>query len=278
MSVPVHTSPAPPPWGRVPCGARCLSPPSDGDPREGVAVFWSLRSPLLGSPGAGEGAGRGLRGSQRRCRPVSWPVSRCPGWPGVPAGVPAAPAVPVSRLVARLARPSGGCGGHSCPRARRGCPPVPSLFPGPAGASFSSPSPPARRSRPGLRGQAVASPPAAKGTGGSKHSAGGGGEPVKVTSLCTHSPASPGPQLRLSWGPCGGAGAGSARRCSPAACRDLPWRARAARAASHPPLPPPAPGRGGSWVPSHLAVRAGNAGSAVRFGSRAVAVPGPVQG
>lgn len=174
MFVPLYTIPAPPPWGRVACGARCFSPPSHGDPRRGFTVSWCLRSLLFGSPGAG-GKGRTgrLREGQRRSRPVA-------------------------RLSGRL-RQSG-----RCPRARRGCPAVPSLLPG----RISGPLlllAPLRHGGAALgcgdRRWHLRHQP--EGTGCSKHSAWGGGEAGKGHILvCTRSPTylgSPAVVLGMVW-------------------------------------------------------------------------------
>lgn len=228
-------------------------------PRKGFTVFWCLRSLLFGSPGAG-GKGRTgrLREGQRRSRPVA-------------------------RLSGRL-RQSG-----RCPRARRGCPAVPSLLPG----RISGPLlllAPLRHGGAALgcgdRRWHLRHQP--EGTGCSKHSAWGGGEAGKGHILvCTRSPTYLGSPA-LSWGWCGGCRCLSLPEprsrcwlCSavfPGCVQGSPLARERARAASHPALPPPAPGRGGSWVASDLAIRAGNAGSAVRFDSSAVAVPSRIQG
>lgn len=232
MSMPLHTSPAPPPWGRVPFGARCVSlgrGPSLGR----VLLCFGPSVPFCS-------ALPGLRADREAARRRSGPVARLPG---------------------RLRRAG------RCPRAL-GCRPCP---PRGARALCSSPRP-----------SGTEEPPWAAGTGGGTAATsqeapavvntarGAAGSPVKVVSLCAHAArAIRAPQL-LSWARCGG--------CR---CPWLPWLCSAVfpgRAGISlgeeqqcecvtPSFTPPAPGRGGSWVPSDLAVRAGNAGSAVRFGS-----------
>lgn len=126
--VPLYTIPAPPPWGRVACGAQCFSPPSEGVYCLLVPPFPFVRL----SRGWGEGADREVAGGPTE----------------VSAGGPAVRAVAAVGTLSPCAQGVSGC---PLPASRE------DQWP-------SSPprAAPARRSRPGLRGQAVASPPPAR--------------------------------------------------------------------------------------------------------------------
>lgn len=235
-------------------GAVFLTTLGRGLLSSGASVPFCSALPGLGGRGGPGGCGRANGGLGR--------------WPGCPGGCGSRDAVPVRAGGVRLSPP---------------------CFPGGSVALFSS----SRRS-------GTEEPPWAAGTGGGISATsqkapavvntahGAAGKPVKVTSLCAHA-ARPiwAPRL-LSWGWCGGCRCLSLPEprsrcwlCSavfPGCVQGSPLARERARAASHPALPPPAPGRGGSWVASDLAIRAGNAGSAVRFDSSAVAVPSRIQG
>lgn len=187
-----------------------------------------------------------MRGSQRRSRPVA-------------------------QLSGRLRQT-----GHR-PRARRGCPAAPSLLPGRSSGPLLLPAP--------LRhgGAALGCGDRRwhcrhqqEGTGCSKHSAWGGGKPGKGHILvCTRSPTylgSPVSVLGTVWWlpvPVAGRAAlpavGSARRCFPAASRDLPWRGSSSASCVTPSFTSSRPRPG--WQLGGIRFSSKNAGSAVRFDS-----------
>lgn len=207
-------------------GAVFLTTLGRGLLSSGASVPFCSALPGLGGRGGPGGCGRANGGLGR--------------WPGCPGGCGSRDAVPVRAGGVRLSPP---------------------CFPGGSVALFSS----SRRS-------GTEEPPWAAGTGGGISATsqkapavvntahGAAGKPVKVTSLCAHA-ARPiwAPRLCLGDGVvAAGAcrcrsrapGVGSARRCSPAACRDLPWRGRE-RELRHTLLyllPPPA-GVAAGWHP-----------------------------